>query len=97
MNLSRFRCGSHKLPISDRRYDVNQPLKPCTKCNLNAQCDEYHCTLICPAFADLRNMYIDRYYSSRPNSIKFNQLFNVHSSRKLVKLAKFVKLVMDQF
>ena len=97
MNLSRFICGSHRLPIAENRYLENQGPKPCSLCNTQDQADEFHYTLVCPALNNIRNMYVKKYYFTRPNSIKFNQLFNVNSKKQLSKLAKFVKIIMDQF
>ena len=73
-NLCRFRCGSHRLPIADRRYDDSQPIKTCPKCNTQDQADEFHYALVCPSLTGFRDMYINKYYSTRPNTLKFNQL-----------------------
>jgi len=96
-NLSRFRCGIHRLPIAEGRFIPNQTIKMCNMCNSQDQGDEYHYILVCPAFNDLRKMYLKQYYTVRPNVLKMSQLFNVTSTKQLANLAKFCKLIMDQF
>ena len=48
-------------------------------------------------FKTQRAMFIPKYYYNHPNTIKFNQIMNVTSHNKLVKLCKFVKIIMDTF
>ena len=97
VNLTRFRCGNHKLPIANNRYPNPQNPTLCTRCDIQAEGDEYHYVLICPAFRSLRELYIKRYYFTRPDSIKFEKLFNVESKKQLCNLAKFVRIIMAQF
>ena len=97
INLSRFRCGSHRLPISINKYSDQPVLRLCNLCNLGQQGDEFHYTLVCPRFDNDRKNYVKRYYYSRPNNAKFNMLFNTTNYREILKLAKFVRIIMSYF
>ena len=96
ISMTKFRCGTHHLPISERRY---QEIGPHNMCPLGCDDvgDEYHYLLCCPALSHYRDMYIDRYYYIRPNVIKFNKLMNLKNKQKLSKVAKFTKTIMYIF
>ena len=60
--LSRFRCSNHCLQIeAGRRGPIKVPLaeRVCKMCNLDAIEDEDHFLLVCPAYAHLRDKFID--------------------------------------
>jgi hypothetical protein len=98
INLCKFRCGNHKLPVSDSRYQHNPTnTKRCTLCHLNEQGDEFHYVLVCPILHDSRKNLLKKYYYTRPNVLKLNQLFNVENVKELSNLAKFVKMIMSLF
>ena len=97
MTLCKFRCGNHNLPISDRRYLPFQNPKLCNLCQLQEQGDEYHYILKCPFFMETRRMYVKRYYYTRPNCLKFNQLFSSNNIKELRNLAKLVKNILSHF
>jgi len=97
INLCKYRCGSHKLPISEGRYLADAPVKMCSLCNSQDSGDEYHYVMVCPVFNNSRAKYIKRYYYTRPNVIKFSELFNSRSIKQLRNLAKFVKEIMSSF
>ena len=95
----KFRCGNHSLPISNIRYNrlSNDIDRMCKKCNLNDQGDEFHYILVCPYFSAKRKIYIKNYYYTRPNGIKFSQLFNSKNISELKNLIKFIKYVNSEF
>jgi hypothetical protein len=95
--LCKFRCGNHNLPISERRYLPGQNIKICNLCNLQEQGDEFHYILKCPFFMNSRRMYVKNYYYTRPNCLKFNQLFNTRNIKEQRNLAKMVKKIMSHF
>ncbi len=97
INLCKFRCGNHRLPAAAERYLPMHVNKPCTLCESQDRGDEFHYILVCPAIKQIRDKYVKRYYSQRPNTVKMAQLFNVHSVKLLAALAKFVKFVMSLF
>ena len=48
--------------------------RTCTLCNSNDIEDEYHVTLVCEYFRDVRKKYIKPFYYQRPNMMKFLDL-----------------------
>ena len=97
ITLCKFRCGNHKLPIATCRYLPDQVSQLCTLCNLQVQGDEFHYLLVCPFFSETRRHYIKRYFSRRPNVIKFHQLFSSKSIKTLKNLSRFCKIIMLKF
>lgn len=100
ISLTKFRCGNHNLPISDRRYlgaFVADGLKYCEMCNSGEIGDEYHYILKCPSIKAMREKYIDRYYYNRPTDAKFFLLFNSKVCTVQLKLVKFVKYITNLF
>ena len=93
INLCKFRCGNHKLPISVGRYLPGNAQRLCHLCNTGDQGDEYHYVLVCPSLMEERSKYIKRYFRIRPNTLKMNQLFNVHNVKQLTDLSRFIKIM----
>ena len=95
INIVKFKCGNHFLPINKGRYgDVSHDTM-CTLCNTADIGDEYHYVLECPAIKKERKMYIKPYYFENANVLKFNQLFNVKSKKQLCNLSKFLRHIMS--
>ena len=84
--MTKFRTGSHQLPISIKRYNPIDDRNVCPLCALETG-DEYHYVLVCPSFEYYRKLYIPAYYSTRPNTIKFKELFSLNDKMHLSKLA----------
>ena len=92
--LTKLRTANHKLPIEKGRYrNLPREERKCSLCNEEKIGDEFHFLLECPFFNDIRANYIDKYYRIRPNFHKFSQLLALshHSSKKILKLSKFIK------
>ena len=98
IDMCKFRAGNHRLPVNTGRYD-NTPKENriCTLCETNDIGDEFHCVFVCPALNTYRNMYIKKYYYTRPNIIKMNMLFNTSNKRELVNLSKFINIILNKF
>ena len=73
----KFRCGNYKLPISVGRYLAGNDQRLCNLCSTGDQSDQYNYVLVCPSLIEERSKYIRRYYRTRHNTLKMNQLFNV--------------------
>ena len=95
--LTKYRSGSHFLPISDQRYRMIDERNNCPLCESDELGDEFHYIMLCPAFDIHRKKYIDSYYTNRPNVLKYKQLFTVVEISKLSKLSKFVREIMFIF
>ena len=59
--------------------------------------DEFHYLLECPFFLNERKKYIDPYYFSRPNILKYSHFLNITNESKLIRLSKFMKIIMKSF
>ena len=90
INLCKYRCGSHKLPISEGRYLADTPVKMCLLCNSEDSGDEYHYVMVCPVFNLSRAKYIKRYYYTRPNTLMFSQLFNFRKLCLVLMYGNFI-------
>jgi len=92
--LTKFRCGNHRLPISNNRFFSEHSIL-CKACNTIG--DEYHYILKCPLFNSDRQKLVEKKYYTNPNTLKFNELFNNENSHELHKLSKFVRIIMSKF
>ena len=96
--FSRFRTGSHTLPVAKSRYvlggggvDAN-----CKLCTSNAVCDEFHVIFICKYFEEHRKKYLKKKYYVKPNTLKMHTLFNANV-KQTVNLAKFIRYILSHF
>ncbi len=91
--LCRFRTTNHKLPIEIGRYrNIPRAERHCTLCDQGTLGDEFHFILACPALNALRERFIPRKFRTRPNVIKFGELFNSCNHSTMVKLQKYIHL-----
>lgn len=93
--LTRFRCTNAKLPVYNQIYQYDCDI--CTLCDMNVRGDEYHYIFICSFFNDKRNLYLDPYFCRYPSDVKFEQLFTQTNKKKISRLAKFTKAIIEQF
>ena len=96
--MTKIRTSNHKLPIEKGRYtNIHRENRTCTLCNTNNVGDEYHFLLECTSLSLIREKYIPKYYSTRPNYYKYSQLLSVHQKSKLLKISKFIKEGLSLF
>ena len=94
--FTKFRCGSHCLPVKDKRYLGINERNTCPLCHIDIG-DEYHYVKSCTAFSMQRSNYIPHYYINSPNVIKFKELMSSSHKPTLIKLARFVKYILFVF
>ena len=96
--LLKFRTSNYKLPIEIGRWE-NIPLneRKCTLCNKNDIGDDFHYLFICPYFANDRINFLKPYFYRRPNILKYKDLLSNKNKTILLKLSKFVKIIMNAF
>ena len=96
--LCKFRTCNHRLPIQQGRYSgIDRQERFCTLCDCNDIGDEFHYLFKCTFFQEARIKFISIYYFVRPNTLKMDQLFNLTSHAKLIKLCKFVQEILNSF
>ena len=92
--ISKFRLSSHSLRIETGRHGQNRIVRNqrlCFACNMNEVEDEYHFLLVCPFFADVRKLFLKKYFYTRPSMLKYKKLMNTNNKGVLLNLAKFIK------
>ena len=91
-SLCKLRVSSHRLEIESGRWTkpnktpLNERL--CMICSVLE--DEFHFTLECPLYKDIRKKYIKRYYWQRPNMVKFIELFLSENCQIIKNLSMFI-------
>ena len=87
ISLTKYRCANSKIPVYNHYIHMYET-ELCTLCDLNVNGDEYHYIMICPYFKQSRELYLKHYFYTRPNMLKFDQLFSSENKRSLSRLAK---------
>ena len=98
--LTKLRLSSHKYLVERGRW-----LKPklpyidrkCTLCNIPDIQDEYHVTLCCVYFKELRRKYIKPYYYKRPSMNKFVELMKTRNKREIHRIMLFAKFAFKKY
>ena len=94
--FTKLRLSSHKFLVERARWlkvKVPYTQRTCTLCNSNDIEDEYHVTLVCEYFRDVRKKYIKPFYYQRPNMMKFLDLMTSVSKKDRFRLMLFLKVV----
>jgi hypothetical protein len=93
--ITAFRTRNHRLPVEIGRW-TGVPLneRKCCLCELNEVGDEFHYLLSCHYFKEYRKHFIKQYYFKNANIIKFSQLLNIENKNQLIKLCKFLDIIM---
>ena len=88
--IFKIRLFSHDLKIETGRHNKTpRNITLCELCSLLDIEDEYHFTLICPFFKNIRSQYIAKYYVNHPSMYKFVVLLKTSRKRELTKLAVY--------
>ena len=72
------------------RQDINK--RKCTLCNTNEVGDKCH--YICPLFTEDRNSILPTRLCRNPNMYTVQNFMNTVNKRKLVKLCKFISIIV---
>lgn len=91
MLLCKFRVQAHSLNIETGRY-CKTPLsqRVCALCDTGSIEDEFHFILTCPAFSELRQRFIKKYYYRRTSVFKLVQILSIQNTKTLSNLGKFL-------
>ena len=75
--IAKLRLSSHNLCIETGCHrNIVQENRTCVFCNLNDLEDEYHFTLICPVYINIRKQYIQKYFYDKLSVHKYITLLN---------------------
>ena len=89
--ISKLCLSSHPLNIETGRHrNVIREDRKCTLCRLNDIEDEYHFTLICPIYNDLRKEYLQKYFYVKQSYHKYISLMNSSKLKVLNNLATYI-------
>ena len=95
VDLTRFRCGNHKLPIVVGRYTaIPRVERLCKICDTKSMGDEFHYIFQYTAFDAERAKYIHANLSKHPNTLNMEILFNNENPSNLANLATFCSIIM---
>ena len=98
LNLVRFRTGNHKLPVETGRWNnIEYNERKCSLCTTSAIGDEFHYVLECTHFTRERRALIPIPYYTRPNILKYQNLFSSCDEHTLTNLSKFIGIIMKSF
>ena len=92
--FSKFRCKNSKIPANKNRFDRNILDRNCHLCQKGDTGDEFHYILICKFFSQERKRYISPYFYTKPNTLKFQELFNNNNQVIMTNLCKFIFIIV---
>ena len=98
ISFIRYRCGNSKIPVVLGRYN-NQSIDEClcNLCNCGDVGDEYHYIMKCKFFEAERRSLVPFFYVRTPNVIMFDLLFSTKNKNTLIRLSKFILIIMNKF
>lgn len=96
--LAKFRTSNHMLPIEKGRHlGIERNDRKCNVCNMNDLGDEYHFICCCKHFVNVRKLFLPKKYYIKPSVSKFCELMSSKSNRQIVKTAKLVNCILQEF
>ncbi len=94
--FASLRTSSHDLAIERGRYhNTPRENRICAVCHSGIE-TEYHFTLVCSCYRDLRVKYISDKYWRDPNLHKFNILLSTQAQSVLTNLASYVYYAFER-
>ena len=97
INLSRFCCRNHSLPVTRDRLTDNRQGLMCPMCDLDEVGDEFHYLFRCAYFSTDREKLLGKKCVKDANVHFMSSVFNCKKMSKLKTLARFVNTVMHHF
>ena len=98
INLCRYRCGNHCLPIvTGRHQGVEKCNRICTQCDMNVIGDESHYIFTCPSLTHERSTYVNAIYLTPNNNQDMERDFTKQDHKTLSNLSKFCCIIMGKF
>ena len=97
---TKFGLSSHKLLVERGPWMTPKQqyeMRKCTLCDSDDIDNEYHVTLVCQQFKDLRTKYIKKYYCTRLSMLKFIELMHDDTKREQFRLILFIKYLLIMY
>ena len=96
--IIKYRTGNHRLPVETGRWDdIPSNERKCKICTTDDIGDEYQFLFTCDFFKSDRKLYLKPYFYVKPNIRKYMELFTSTNEATLIKLSKFVAIIMEKF
>ena len=93
--LVNFRLCNNHMPVEKCRWlGINRQDRRCTLCNMLDIGDEFHYLFRCTHFNNDRNKYLPFIRRIPANVLSFRNIMLENDTEKLIKLCKFVSIVM---
>ncbi len=93
--LLKFKTSNHKLPVETGRWEnIPRNERFCPFCPGQTG-DEFHYIFECKNYNAERNLYINKYFTIRPNFYKMSILFKSTNISVLRNLCKFISIIMS--
>ena len=94
IQLCRFRCSNHNLPIETGRHRrIPREERLCQLCNFGVLGDERHAILECPAFNTLRAKLLPLHFSTIPDVISLKVLLTTKHVQLLSNLSALCTVI----
>ena len=89
--IAKLRLSSHNLCIETGGHrNIARENRTCVLCDLNDLENEYHFTLVCPVYINIRRQYIQKYFYDKPSVYKYITLLNSTKPKVLNNLALYI-------
>ena len=95
-NIGQAIIGSQLRPEDGRWNDTSLNERKCNICNKSDIGNEYHYFHVTFLKSE-RKLYLKPYFYVNPNICKYKELFTSTSEKTLIKLSKFVGIIMQKF
>ena len=97
--ISNFRCSSHCLMIEKGRHqNIDRSLRFCPFClrrNAYVIEDEFHFLFVCPAYAEIRNIYFKQEWVR--DIVTLNKFYSIMSSVDASSIFSVAKFLLSAF
>ena len=96
--IAYYSTGNHRLPVETGRWDdIQLNDRKCKIFTTDDIGDEYHYLFTCDFFKSDRKLYLKPYFYVKPNIRKYMELFTSTNEATLIKLSKYVAIIMEKF
>ena len=100
-SLAKFRCSSHRFGIELGRHSgIPRNLRLCEYCYIENDNsfieDEYHVFFVCTKYDEIRQNYLNNWYTGRKDITDFYNLLKIDNDSVIKKIAFYVNKLMKK-